>query len=231
MERANKHLRLFILLVIIPGILACESIGYFIDTNLSPSDQREIASKKATEDAIQWVAFQTEVAEVKAANTRLAQEAATEAAFQSMDATVEAEFRAAAQTETPTIQNNTGIDCSVFDGMKVEVAWPTWKRGDALPITFKFPDAVPGLENELPGNWNYQVSVGNNPAYTSQDCRYLGYHKKLHCSVSVPSGFSGSIQMLSLIVEDCNSPVYYNAQTYMPFIEGGGDDHHDDHTN
>jgi len=123
--------------------------------------------------------------------------------------------------------NDAGIDCSVFHWMEIDVAWPEWNACGPLPITFKFPGAVPGLESSLPGEWHYIVNVGGE--YESDNCAYLGYHGKLHCSLGVDKRYSGSVQSLELWVYGCG-PIYYNEMEYMPFMEGGcgTDDHHDD---
>ncbi len=227
MKRRKGAFHLFLIVAIFPIIVACG----FVEAYLSPSEKQEFEEQRK----MTLVASITQMANVLATNTQLAQENATEAAFQSMDATVEAEFQAdaeaTAQVMTATAEAKSTIDCSVFDGMEVEVAWPTWRKGDDLPITFKFPGGVPGLERDLPGVWHYEVGLGKDFKYGSQDCQYLGYYGKLHCHVPVPSDLSGSIQPLILVVEGCDDPVYYDRNAGMPFIQGngGGDDHHDDH--
>ena len=130
--------------------------------------------------------------------------------------------------------NEAGIDCSVFDGMELEVAWPEWNPGQPLPVTFKFPGPVPGLESNLPGDWQYVVGIGldsdNNTDYADYDCQYLGYHGKLHCNLDVPASLSGTIQPMFLAVRGCEFFIYENYQEYMPNMEGGGGgtgDHHD----
>lgn len=131
-----------------------------------------------------------------------------------------------------------GIDCSALDydlqWGEIDIAWPEWKSGQPLPITFKFPGPVPGLEE---GSSYYQYSVkvsdplnGEN-AYYDHECEYLGYTGKLHCYVPVSSGWAGSIKEVELSVAGCG-PIYWNSQESLPFIKGGGggtDDHHDDH--
>ncbi|MBN1305635.1 MAG: hypothetical protein JXA13_14445 [Anaerolineales bacterium] len=127
------------------------------------------------------------------------------------------------------------MDCSAFQNSSIEIAWPEWKAGEPLPITFKFPGPVPGLEPSSGVDHDYQYSVkvsdpNKNVEYYDQECEYLGYTGKLHCYVPVDSGWSGSIKAVELSVSGCG-PVYQNSNEHLPLLEGGAnrtDDHHDD---
>ena len=131
-----------------------------------------------------------------------------------------------------------GVDCSAFEyGLlwgEIEIAWPEWRAGEPLPITFKFPGRVPGLEEGNPYGYKYSVKVSDpangGAAYYDRECEYLGYTGKLHCYVPVDSGWAGTVKAVELTVADCG-PIYQNLYESLPFIEDGGggtDEHHDD---
>jgi hypothetical protein len=132
---------------------------------------------------------------------------------------------------------STGDDCLAFENDlqlgKIKIAWPEWRAGEPLPITFKFPGPVPGLEDGS-SDYKYSVKVSDTAngdvAFYDLECKYLGYTGKLHCFVPVHPGWEGTIKAVELTVSDCG-PIYQNSLESLPFMEGGGgspDDHHED---
>jgi hypothetical protein len=143
--------------------------------------------------------------------------------------------------ESDDEHHSSGVDCTAFEYAllwgSLEIAWPEWKAGEPLPITFKFPGTVPGLEggSSYEGDYKYFVKVSDprnsDVAFYDQECEYLGYAGKIHCYVPVESGWAGTIKAVELSVANCG-PIYQNFQESLPFIKGGGggktEDHHDE---
>lgn len=107
--------------------------------------------------------------------------------------------------------------CKMFEGVKLEIFYPEWKPKKPLEYYFKFENGIPGLEVPVAGDdapWEYRSRIED---LDSPLCDFQGYAGRLYCKIeNAPTGFSNTLRPMSLSVNGCSWPIYYNPIEVMP---------------
>ena len=100
--------------------------------------------------------------------------------------------------------------CDLFDTEKsslIMLDMPLFENDLTLYITL--PTAVPGLEEEVPGDnqpWEYMARLGTK---TASACDYWGYTKRLYCTFEdLSEAFFDETHPLDVYVNLCDEPIY-----------------------
>jgi hypothetical protein len=108
--------------------------------------------------------------------------------------------------------------CALFEDLKTELVFLDPKPKEPLGFYIKFADGVPGLETAVAGDtgdWKYTAAV--DEAVSDKACVFdKGYAGRLYCKVQLLSNYAKTIRPVSVSVNGCSWPVYFNPDAEIP---------------
>jgi hypothetical protein len=117
--------------------------------------------------------------------------------------------------DPPQSQPQSVDRCSLFDDINMTTVWL-----DPPSMYIKMPGGVPGLERDIPGDyeaWDYKLIIGS---YQADRCRFLGdqdplYAGRLYCDITLPPDYLNTTRWLDLYVNNCEQPIISNPSAYI----------------
>jgi hypothetical protein len=108
--------------------------------------------------------------------------------------------------------------CELFEDLKTELVFLDPKPKEPLGFYIKFANGVPGLETAVAGDtgdWKYTAAV--DEAVSDKACVFdKGYAGRLYCKVQLLSNYAKTIRPVSVSVNGCSWPVYFNSDAEIP---------------
>ncbi|MFN8412907.1 MAG: hypothetical protein U0Z26_11010 [Anaerolineales bacterium] len=108
--------------------------------------------------------------------------------------------------------------CQLFENLKTELVILDPKPKEPLGFYIKFDKGVPGLETPVSGDtgdWQYTAMI--DKAVSDKACIFqAGYEGRLYCKVQLLSNYAKTIRPVSLLVNGCSWPVYFNPDAEIP---------------
>ena len=102
--------------------------------------------------------------------------------------------------------------CNPFENMDISVFMlKVDPKTLVLPLYLKFPDGVPGQDQEDP--WMYRALLGDMEAY---QCGLQGFEDRLYCMFQLQPNTPGLAFELKLFVDDCEDPAYIQPLVTVP---------------
>lgn len=119
---------------------------------------------------------------------------------------------------TPSASSAEWGRCEMFEDIKAELVFLDPEPKKPLGFYLKFANGVPGLETAVAGDdgdWEYNASI--DEAVSDKKCTFEeGYAGRLYCKVQLLSNYAKTIRPVSVFVNGCSWPVYYNSDAEIP---------------